>query len=455
MEIRRVGNFGLIDPGNGRLYSFDISGKGKGWSPSSIILSGSGGGAYFVKRMRLGDIEIIPMGDNNDMPGDVQRLLDRFYAGEGIMGKIAGLQWGDGPRFYEDAIDSEHNRFYKRWVLAPDIEEELEKWDYRIFMHRCLVDLVHMQGFYVKFIRNRAPRVGGEGRLMRLEHIPNQRARLVYPKDGEKEPTEIVVGDFPNVDYNKLERLPVFDPHDPFRHAVSARYYNIYSFAKEFISTPRFLGAFSWLEIAGTLAPLLHNYNLNSSALSLHIESPQGYWDKAEERLKAVCRKKGVPYSSKMLEEYKDKTMEKFAEGMTGVKNVGKFMHTSSFFDEASNEYEGWKVTPIDKKVRDYIEAQIRISNKADAAAASGFGIDPILANLILENKLSSGSEKLYSIKVYNASETSIPDMILCKPVQEYINANFPNRKTKIGLYRTIVNAEENVSPSNRMKNNE
>ena len=31
------------------------------------------------------------MGDNNDMPGEVMRLLDKFYAGEGIMGKIAGL----------------------------------------------------------------------------------------------------------------------------------------------------------------------------------------------------------------------------------------------------------------------------------------------------------------------------------------------------------------------------
>jgi hypothetical protein len=454
MEIRRVGNFGLINPGNGQLYSFDISGKGKGWEPSSIMLGGSSG-TCFTKKIRVGGIDIVPMGDNNDLPGEVQRLLDRFYAGEGIMGKIAGLQWGDGPRFYNDAIDRENNRFYKEWTLDQPIEDDLSRWDYRIFMYRCLVDLVHMQGFFVKFIRNRAPRIGGAGRLVKLEHIPYQKARLVYPKEGEEEPSRIVIADFPYPDYAKMEVLPVFDPHDPFRYPVSARYYNIYSFAKEFISTPRFLGAFSWLEIAGTLAPLLHSYNMNSSALSLHIESPQGYWDKAEERLKSVCQKKGIPYTSKLLEAYKDKTMEKFAEGMTGVKNVGKFMHTSSFFDELSQEYEGWKVTPIDKKVKDYIEAQIRISNKADAAAASGFGIDPILANLILENKLSSGSEKLYSIKVYNASETAISDMILCKPVQEYINANFPGTKTRIGLYRTIVNAEENVSPQNRIKNNE
>lgn len=454
MDIRRVGNFGLIDPGNGQLYSFDISGRGKGWEPTSIMRSGNGGGC-FTKKIRVGDIDIVPMGDNNDLPGDVQRLLDKFYAGEGIMGKIAGLQWGDGPRFYNDAIDTENNRFYKRWTLDEAIEADLSGWDYRIFMHRCLVDLVHMQGFFVKFIRNRAPRIGGKGRLVRLEHIPYQKARLAYPGENEDEPTRIVLGDFPNPDYTRLEVLPVFDPRDPFRHPVSARYYNIYSFAKEFMSTPRFLGAFDWLEIAGTLAPLLANYNMNNSALSLHIESPQGYWDKAEERLKSVCQKKGIVYTSKMLEDYKNETMEKFAEGMTGVKNVGKFMHTSSFFDEAAQEYEGWKVTPIDKKVKDYIDAQIRISNKADAAAASGFGIDPILANLILENKLSSGSEKLYSIKVYNASETAIPDMILCKPVQEYINANYPGTKTRIGLYRTIVNAEAQVSPQNRMKENE
>ena len=27
---------------------------------------------------------IVPMGDNNDMPGEVMRLLDKFYAGEGM-----------------------------------------------------------------------------------------------------------------------------------------------------------------------------------------------------------------------------------------------------------------------------------------------------------------------------------------------------------------------------------
>lgn len=321
MEVRRSGNFGFVDPGNGSLYSFDISGRGKGWEPSSIMLNHNRN-TCFTRKMSVAGYDIVPMGDNNDMPGEVMRLLDRFYAGEGILGKIAGLQWGDGPRFYEDAIDDTDNRFYKKWVLAPDIESDMSSWDYRICMHRCLVDLTHMQGFFIKFVRNRAPRIGGRGKLLRLEHIPYQRARLLYPPPGKNDPEGIVVGDFPFPDPEYMERYPMFDPADPFRYPVSARYYNIYSFCKDFVSTPRFLGAFDWLEIAGTLAPLLHNYNLNSSALSLHIESPQGYWDKAEERLKSVCRKRGETYTAKMLEDYKDECMEKFAGGITGMKNV-------------------------------------------------------------------------------------------------------------------------------------
>ena len=140
--------------------------------------------------------------------------------------------------------------------------------------------------------------------------------------------------------------------------------------------------------------------------------------------------------------------------GVTGRENVGKYMHTTRFWDADANDFQGWTITPIDKKIRDYIESQIKIANKADAAATSGFGLDPVLSNLIMDNKLSSGSEKLYSIKVYNASETAIPDMILCKPLMHYIRANYPGSRTQVGLYRSVVESEQSVSPANRMKEN-
>jgi len=453
MDIRRSGNFGIIDTGTDKgLISFHIGGSNRGWPPSSIMLNGRA--SYFARRVTLHGIDIVPMGYNNDLPGDVMRLLDKFYAGEGLIGKIAGLQWGEGPRLYEDAIDEANNLFYRRWVMDDEVQRDLDSWDWTTFMHKCLVDLVHMQGFFVKFVRNRAPRVGASGRLVRLEHIPYQKARLVYPPLGEDEPREILVGDFPVPDPEYMYKYPVFDPSKPFKYPVSAKYYNIYSFCKEFMSTPRFLGAFDWLEMAGGIAGILMAYNENASAISLHIESPASYWEKARDRIKEICALRGESYSEQMLEEYKDAAMEKFAVALTGKQNAGKYMHTSKYWNAEADDFEGWKVTPVDKKIKDYVEAQINISNKADAAATSGFGLDPVLSNLILENKLSSGSEKLYSLKVYNATETAIPDMILCKPLQQYIAANFPEKRVKVGLYRTVVEAERNVSPENRMKEN-
>lgn len=452
MEIRRTGNFGMIDTGEGKLFSFSIGGIGKGWTPSSVNFSRPD--SWMTKKVRVAGVDIVPMGANNDLPGTVQRLLDNFYAGEGIMGKIQGLQWGEGPRFFEDAIDEQNNKFYRKWILDEKIKADLEAWDYREFLFRCLVDLTHMQGFFVKFIRNRGPRIGASGKVLKLQHLPYQKCRLEYPDENHDDPQNVYVGDWPFPDPDKMTKYPIFDPTDPFRYPVAVKYYNVYSFCKDFMSTPRFLGAFPWIEIAGTIAPLLAAYNANASALSLHIESPQEYWDQAEARIKEVCKKRGTAYNSKMLEDYKDEAMEKYAAGVTGKENVGKYMHTTKYWSSEANDFTGWTITPIDKKIKEYIDSQIGIANKADAAATSGFGLDPVLSNLILENKLSSGSEKLYSLKVYNASETAIPDMMLCKPLQEYIRANYPGSKTNVGLYRPVVEAEASVSPANRVNQN-
>lgn len=447
--IRRSGNFGFVDNGNGELMTFNLNAKSSGWSASSYMLAG---GFNHDRYINVHGVRIIPYGDNNDMPGYVDRILSKFYAGEGIIGKKVGLQWGDGPRLYRQAVD-DSNVPYRQWTEDKKIEAQLKATDYRGQMMRCLVDLMHLEGFWVKIYRSRASRVGLPPRIARIEHVPARKVRFVYAGAGVT-PTEAVVGDFPNPLTSDFKRYPIFNPADPFRHAVSLAYYRIYSYNKDVYSVPRFVGAFEWIELAGTLAGILAAYNENASAISMHIESPKSYWDALEERLRQLCEKRKIPYTARMLEEAKDAAMEKFVSSMTGRENAGKFMHTSQVWNEVANDFEGWKITPIDKKIKDYIEAQVAICRKAEAAATSGFGLDPALSNLILDTKLGSGSEKLYSLKVYNATETTIPDMVICAPFQEFIESNNPDTDIRIGLCRTIVEAEKNISPQNRVKDN-
>ena len=450
--IRRSGNFGFVDNGSGEIYTFSLNARSRGWEPSSFMLRG-GSGSYALDYIAgPNGTKIIPFGPDNDMPGYVARLLSRFYAGEGIVGKKAGLQWGEGPRLYRDAVDA-NNIFYRAWAIDKKITDELEASDYITQMHRCLIDMVHLEGFWVKFIRSKGARVGS-GRIVRVEHVPASKVRFIYPGPGDAYPTHAMVADWPNAVAQYSHTYPLFDPANPLKYPVSLGYYNIYSYCHDHYSMPRFAGAFDWIELAGTLAQVLATYNENASAISMHIESPQSYWDRAEERIKQQCQQRGEQYTAQMLEEFKDAAMEMFAQNIAGKDNAGKFMHTSQFWSPEANTFEGWKITPIDKKIKDYIEAQVAICKKAEAAATSGFGLDPSLANLILDTKLGSGSEKLYALKVYNATETAVPDMVLCKPWQQFIEANHPGTDLNIGLYRTVIEAEKNVNPENRVKAN-
>lgn len=448
--IRRIGNFGFVDNGAGEIYSFSMNAKGSGWSPSTYMMRGSTL-SFGYRYINVNGTPIIPYGPGNDMPGKVRGLLENFYAGEGIMGKKAGLQWGEGPRLYRDAVDGQ-NIFYRAWTVDDEITADLKATDYLTQMHRCLIDLVHLEGFWVKFIRSRGARIGS-GRIAAVEHVPAGKVRFVYPGEN-KLPVQAMVADWPAASPDTSHIYPLFDPRDPLKYPVSLAYYNIYSYNHDHYSVPRFIGAFDWLELAGTLAPLLAAYNENAAAISKHIKSPQSYWDRAEERIKDVCRAKNIPYKAEMLEDFKDEAMEKFATSMSGKANAGKFLHTSDYWNPEANAFEGWEIVTIDNKVKDYIDAQVAICKKSEAAATSGFGLDPSLSNLILDTKLGSGSEKLYALKVYNATETAVPDMILCKPFQQFIDINHPGTDIKIGLYRTVVSAEQNVNPENRVKDN-
>ncbi|MDE5750110.1 MAG: hypothetical protein K2H87_05005 [Duncaniella sp.] len=448
--IARSGNFGFVRDSTGRLMSFSMGTRSRSWATGGALV-GNGFGASDQYRIVHG-VRTIPYGVDDDMPGYVDRILSRFYAGEGIMGKKIGLLWGDGPALYTEQI-SEEGRMIRRWVVDPEVSAALDSTDFRGVMQRCLADLVHLEGFWVKVFRSRAPRLGLPGRIAGIEHVPARRVRFVYRGRGLA-PIEAVEGEFPAPYTDDFRRYPLFDPRDPLRHPVSLAYFPICSYNKEPYSFPRFEGAFGWLELAGTLPEMLAAYNENASAVSMHIESPQSYWDAHEQRIRQICERAKIPYEARMLEEFKDAAMEKFAESMTGKKNAGKFLHTSQFWNEDANNFQGWKITPIDKKIKDFIEAQVAICRKSEAAATSGFGLDPALSNLILDTKLGSGSEKLYSLKVFNATETAVPEMVLCSPFNTFIRCNFPESTLRLGLRRPVVDAEQDVSPQDRMKAN-
>lgn len=84
--IRRSGNFGFVDNGAGEIYTFSMNAKGRGFTPSTFMLRGGSIASFGYKYMNVNGTPIIPFGRDNDLPNRVCMLLEKFYAGEGIMG---------------------------------------------------------------------------------------------------------------------------------------------------------------------------------------------------------------------------------------------------------------------------------------------------------------------------------------------------------------------------------
>lgn len=74
------------------------------------------------------------------------RIARKILCRGGYHGQESRFAMGEGPRLYRDAVD-ENNIFYREWVIDEKITAALQQTDYLTQMHRCLIDLCHLEGF--------------------------------------------------------------------------------------------------------------------------------------------------------------------------------------------------------------------------------------------------------------------------------------------------------------------
>jgi hypothetical protein len=399
-------------------------------------------------------IKIVPHGANNDLPQVIRDIMDKNNLAPGILEREMGLLYGDGPMLYE--LKFENGYMVREYKEDPEIQEWLSTWNYKRYIDMAIVEFKHMKGIFVKRIRNRAGRLSSEqARINRLEVIPATDARLGWPDTGAPKRLEsvrwIYVADYENYALDTgIKGYPVYDPQNPFKYGVSVGYHNKYSFGRNFYSVPSFYGSLNWIMRSSDIPEVLRYLSENGITSAFHIHSPDMYWEKRMEWIQKTYPTETEAQWQKRLDTVKDELFSKMTATLSGNKNAGKFIETVDFIDDMGNKHE-WKIEAIDQKIKDFIEAQIKISEKADSATTSGMGLHPSLSNIIVGGQLSSGSQMLYALKLYLASDTTIPEEVVMEPINQAIQANFPGKKLRMGFYHNTVQREENVSPSNRV----
>ncbi|MEG0889498.1 MAG: hypothetical protein RSH25_13620, partial [Bacteroides sp.] len=141
------------------------------------------------------------------------------------------------------------------------------------------------------------------------------------------------------------------------------------------------------------------------------------------------------------------------ADVMAGKENAGKFFTCVDFVDP-DGHVQSWKIEPIEMNIDKYIDAQAKISRIADSSTTSGFGLNPALSNIIIDGKGDSGSQMLYALKIFYGADTQIPEEIALEALNDAIRINFPHKRgVFMGMYRKVINKEDNVTAGDRVTN--
>lgn len=385
----------------------------------------------------IGDYLVLNYGDYNNLPEKIKDIIQNNYLVPGILTKKDQLLWGKGPKLYKERfIDG---KLVREWQDDEEVQKWLDNTNYLEYFEKAVTDYTTIKGTFTKFKRSRGGRIGTNF-ISRLEHISPNRARYAKIKSSQAEdPTHIIETDFKFGNIRSVKNAKayrIFDVKEPFKYRHSIYYSNKYTFCQDYYTVPDIYGSLEWIRRSTTVPKIIKYLQENSMYPRYHVESPLGFWDDKEDELKEQCKKLNKTYHPKMLKQYQDDFLSEIAKVMSGVENVGKFWHSTKRIEikGTSLKEEGWEIKPIDMKIKEFIDAQIEVSNRSDRAVSSGVGLHGALGNVNESARSNSGSEQIYALKNYLKTGIDIPEMIVTKPMNFALKANFPNKGLKIGL---------------------
>ena len=398
-------------------------------------------------------VRVVPWGADNNLPKNIRRILEKNNLAPGILDRKLGLIYGQGPMLY--TLDVQENERVQNWIQDEEIQDWLDSWDYRGFIRHMLMEYNHLKGCFVKYHSGKAVRLGKPW-IHSLECVPSADCRLVWPKNDSRnvdDIEDIMVGDFDAYTNPSYKLYPVFDKWHPARHEVAMKYHSMRSFGRNFYSISSFYGSVPWMADANALPEIIAYLNNNMIAAAYIVHVPQGYW---QEKRNVIVDKHPDFTEAQitcMLDDVKETLAKQIAEVMAGKNNAGKFFMCVDFIDLDGHE-QSWKIEPIEMNIDKYIDALAKISRIADSSTTSGLGLNPALANIIIDGKGDSGSQMLYALKLFYGADTQIPEDIALEAINDAIRINFPQKKgVFIGLYRKVINKEDNVTAGERATN--
>ncbi|NQY30918.1 MAG: hypothetical protein HRT69_15800 [Flavobacteriaceae bacterium] len=452
--ISKLNDKDYISFADSEVNYFEISGRSANSGSSSTTESF---GDWESSTLDVGDYKVIPYGSNNDIPKEIQDTVFPNHLANRLQNRKVELLIEQGPYLYAYEVTDEGKRI-KKAIKDDEILAWLEADGYEENLIHNATEYYYSQGVFTKLFNQRGMRIGSGG-IAKTESLSFVNCRLAYKKtDKKKKPTHVIIGDWNDSGGNKkYDIYPLFDAKEPLKHKVCVHYSVFKSFGLNSYAVSEVYSSLPWIRRSTAIPQVLEALTNNSLNIKWHIQSPAKYWEDKKKQLKDNCSATGKTYKEQMLEDLKKSILDSISKLLSGVDNVGKFWHNEQVLEIMGGTAveHGWKITPIEQKVKDYVKAQLEIATKADFATVAGLGLHSALANVGADGKSDSGSEQLYALKNHQLTSTPLPEFYICKSYNDAIKVKWPDKKTKVGFHRVNPEREQDLTSSKRAKNQE
>jgi len=490
-----MNRFGYIS-GKGYAFTYQIGEDAFARTEGTRSVSASER-SVVLSAQRMGEYMYWPAGEFNDDPDVCADLISGNRLLPSLIEKQVAILYGTGPMLYTEEI-REDGTVGRRYLKDPEIQEWLESWQrnglmdsYKDYLRKMIRSYYYSEGCFTKWHLSRGLMAGVRSLpVAGLEHISELRIRLATENDISRK-TDVENRDFGLVlignwrrctavkEFNAYRR---FDARDPLRQTATVSYSKNANYETDIYATNVFFkGIKSWIRGCNATPDYINSFLENSLSARHHVIIPNAWYNAKKEALQELCdanaEKKaggarddelvsvevggkkleiGTEYSETLLDKYVHMELENLTNFLAGRgKNQGKTYATRSFMNE-NGEIEKWIIEEIPQKYKEYIEALIAYDKRADMVLLSAKGIDPSISNITSDGTISkSGADAYYNYIIY-LTQQAIPEDVVCADLNRAISLNFPEKYrqgVRLGFHRPTVQRQEDVSPANRMSN--
>lgn len=436
--------------------------------------------------MRMDEsLYILPRGGNNHLPEEIERNVKSHRLLPSIFEKQSKILLGEGIGMYKSDYSS--GKLVRKWEDIPNVRKWLNSWTARGLSEDAedlmlsIITAYYWHGdYFVKWRFSNGKQFGALP-VSGLQLVENRKSRLATTI---KQGVGLSVDDYSYDDFNKVlvgnwranlkgykvyPLLKVSDLNNynyaAISHHANIDVGNIYGWNR------CYEGAKEWLLLSNDNVKFVKSFLNNSLAARIHVIIPNEWVQAKKQSIMSFCDENilrqseskelltfngievGTTFRESSLKQYIDQRMSSLSDYLSGPRNQGKAFTSESFMNQDGKVVE-WRIEPIDLKYKEYISSLIDVDRRSDEVITSAVGIDPSITNISKEGVISkSGSDAYYNYMIY-INQLGADEKICCDAYNMALQINFPQvyaQGYRIGLYRSIIERQQDVSPTNRI----